>query len=140
MFNSSSVYEANQWDAYQHKLSPYLSNDEYELISNFYEEASVIKRLQNDVKQFCLFSLQNRSVSYYNASYSVIQSNPNPDQHQDEINNIRSKFNNVSVQPYIPKHYGMYLSKYLEEYKPLVGTTAFQKLEKLVNKKAFIVF
>lgn len=139
MFNSSLVYDVNQWDVYHHKIFGHLSTDEYELISTFYEAASVIKRLQNDVKQFCLFSLQNRSVNYYNASYSVILSKSNPEQYQDEINNIRSKFNTVSIQAYIPKHYGVYLSKYLDDHKPLVGTTAFQRLEKLVNKKAFII-
>lgn len=56
------------------------------------------------------------------------------------INNTIQKFNNRSAPSYIPKHYGIFLSKYLNEYKPLVGTTAFQKLEKLANKKKFWIF
>jgi len=140
MFNSSLIYEVNQWGVYHHKLFSHLSTDEYEMISNFYEDAAVIRRLQNDVKQFCLFYLQNKSVNYYNASFSVLKDDASIEHYQTAINDIGAKFDGVRVASYIPKHYGLYLSKYLDEYKPLVGTTAFQKLEKLVNKKPFIIF
>ena len=116
MFNSSLIYDVNQWDVYHHKLFSHLSTDDYEMISNFYEGASVIRGLQNDVKQFCLFSLQNRSVNYYNASFSVLKDDASTEQYQDAINNIGAKFDGVRVASYIPKHYGLYLSKYLDEF------------------------
>lgn len=135
MFNSTLVYDINQWEVYHHKLFRHLSTDEYELVSSFYEEASAMKRVQIEVKQFFLFSMQNRVINFYNATFSVVPKDNNIESCQNDVDNIHSKFNSINVPLYIPKYYGMYLSKHLDEYTPLVGTTAFQKLETLANKK-----
>lgn len=67
IFNSNPVYEINLWDTHNSKIFKELSQDEYGMVSEFYENAAIIKRLQNDIKQFCLFAMQARSGNYYNA-------------------------------------------------------------------------
>ena len=139
ILNSNPVYEINLWDTHSSKIFKELSQDEYEMISEFYENASIIKRLQNDIKQLSLFAMQARSENYHNDIFNHVYMDTDDNTCNSNIKDTIQKFNNRSIPSYIPKHYGIFLFKYLNEYKPL-DTTAFQKLEKLANKKKFLFF
>lgn len=139
MFNSKLVYEENYWDKYHHELFKYIDYDDYNIISSFYKNASVLRKIQVDVKQFSLFSLQAKAMNYYNIIYGDGCRNPNVISYPNIMSDVSARFNAMAPKPFIPLHYGIFLSKYVGEFSPLTGTSAYEKLKKLAAKKYFFM-
>ena len=135
MYNSPYVYINNKWDIYSHILSRYLSVEEFDTISNFYEKATKINKCQHDVKNFILFGLQNRCNNYFNSIYCSLNKCEDTSESAAMIEKTRIKFDAAQVPPYIPLHYAQYLSKYLTTSPKISGTELSRKLEKLSVKK-----
>lgn len=135
MYNSPYIYINNKWDIYNHILSSYLSVQEFDTISDFYENATKINKCQHDVKNFILFGLQNRCANYFNSIYCSLNKCEDTLESAAMIEKTRIKFDTAKVPSYIPLHYAQYLSEYLTTSPKISGTELSRKLEKLSVKK-----
>ncbi|WP_406044065.1 hypothetical protein [Succinimonas sp.] len=140
-FISNPIFTQNKFEIYSAELVPYLTHDEYEQLISFYNTASVLLRLQNDVKGFSMLALSSRGTNYYNAAYGYAfhQDHSEVKTIQASLNGFYTSSNDITVNPYVPFQYGVYFDKYITEYKPLTGTVLFDKLEKLSNSNIFIL-
>lgn len=135
MYNSVTIYEQNFWNDYRHQLFNYLSSDDYELISKFYDNATMIKRFQNDIKNFILTSLQYRGIDRCHLLLIyTLMSNDN-ETLQKDINNKISLYDRIVTSSYVPYHYGESISTYLSTYQRISGTTAYRSLIKMSKRK-----
>lgn len=135
MYNSVIIYEQNFWNDYRHQLFNYLTTDEYELISKFYDNAAMIKRFQNDIKNFILTSLQYRGIDRCHLLLIYTLITTDSDNLQKDINNKINLYDRIISSPYIPYHYGESISTYLSTYQRISGTTAYQSLIKMSKRK-----
>lgn len=138
MYNSVIIFEQNLWYTYRHQLFNYLSTNDYALISKFYENASMIKMFQEDVKNFMLSSLKNRGKARSNILLLCTLFNENLGELNNLVNEKTKLYDSVVSTSYIPLHYGQYIPTYLSAFQPISGTTAYSSLIKL-SKKMFLL-
>lgn len=135
MLNSQIVFEQNFWNMYRHELFNYLTMNEYELISKFYENVSMIKGFQHDIKNFILYSMQNKMINRYQAIFSSISNLGNEDEIRKMVKEVKLKYDSLQINAYVPLHYGISIVTYLSAYQMLSGTNAYSKLIKLSKKE-----
>mgnify|MGYP004556629997 CR=1 FL=1 len=134
-FISTPIFSTNQFELYSAVLIKHLSHDEYELLSSFYKTASVILRLQTDVKQFSYLCMSSKANNFYMITCKKMEQNESTKDIVSEINKWNDVNKIINVPSYIPAQYGLYFDKYITEYHQLTGTVLFSKLDKLTHKK-----
>ena len=134
-FISTPIFSKNQFELYSAVLIKHLSHDEYELLSSFYKTASVILRLQTDVKQFSYLCMSSKANNFYMIACKKMEQNESTKDIVSEINKWNDVNKIINVPSYIPVQYGLYFDKYITEYHQLTGTVLFSKLDKLTHKK-----
>lgn len=145
-FVSTPIIVNNEFKNFSKILLPFFTKDEYEIINNFYQKVSIIARLQNDVKQFSLFSLQSRANNYYQCAYGVCfgmlkenNSEKGVAPINDSIKDLVDKLNQISVPAYIPKQYLTFLQDNLECVNKIDTSSIILKLESISKMNRYNV-
>lgn len=145
--DDNSVYLSREiaydgaWSSYKHLMIKQLSNSEFDLLQKFFDSAYQIEKTRSDIIYCFKLSWNNKSLVYqlmngkFNDPTYVI-----PDTYTGKSKNITeliSEFNianqaTIGFNPQIAYN-GLYAE--LNNYSALSGTTAYEKLLKIANRK-----
>lgn len=133
MHYSVPIFEDNAWEKYKHLLVSKLSNFDYATIEHFYEVAQTIKSQQVLIKEYINENLHYKAISYYNGEYgrinmSIFNQNDTENTLMYDLNKLRSLYNSINIQTHIPVEFYNGLSRGLNSYNRLTGTTTFDKI------------
>lgn len=131
---SVTIFEDNAWEKYKHLLVSQLNNFDYAAIEHFYEVAQTIKIQQTLIKKNINENLHSKANLYYAGEYGRINMsifNKNDKEEETlmcDLNKLRSLYNSINVQTHIPIEFYNGLSRGINSYNRLTGTTTFDNI------------
>ena len=133
IYYSEELPSKEIWNSYRHLFINNISQTDYYLIDNFFETTDKIRRQQIRMKECVIDSFKAKSIGTYIMNY--FQAFISDDVTRDiDFRKIRNMMSNLCIEPVLIGEYDVALQRYLTEYTPLRGTTAFKTLEELAAK------
>lgn len=133
IYYSEELPSKEIWNNYRHLFINNISQTDYCLIDNFFETTDKIRRQQIRMKECVIDSFKAKSIGTYimNCFQAFISDDVTRD---SDVKKIRTMMSNLCIEPVLIGEYDVALQRYLTEYTPLRGTTAFKTLEELAAK------
>lgn len=127
VYNTTQIIHENSWEQYKHLFVKVLNNSEYELVQTFFDNAEKLERSRLEIIETIKTAWRDKSSTQQQIIADIIKNKP-----EDWQNNVQ-RFESI----YIPLDYVFTpdiviaaLTKCLNNFYPISGTTAYQKIQK----------
>lgn len=127
IYHSKVILRDNLWEQYKHLFVKRLSTPEYEIIQRFFENAEQLERAREDIINTITTAWKEKSVVLHQVIGGMVASNEAVS--HEEIQKFQVPFGALDIV-FTPDVAIQALTKNLNNFNFLTGTTAYEKIRK----------
>lgn len=139
MYYVKAIFEENMWEKYRHLFVKKLSAPEYQLIQSFFDNAGMLERVRSEIVDMITTSWHEKSAASHHIIASILneKSQLGCSATKEQIDKIiariemfKKDFSECDTS-FTPNISIASLMVSLNNYYPVSGTTAYQKLKNI---------
>lgn len=127
VYHTQIILKDNLWEQYKHLFVKLLNSSEYDLIQAFYDNAEKLERSRLEIIGTITTAWRDKSTVEHQVLADIIRKTPND--WENELISFQSKFRPVDMV-FTPDIAINALTKSIDNFYPVSGTTAYQKIQK----------
>lgn len=125
VYHSKPIIKENMWEQYKHLFAKRLTGAEYELVQHFFDHAEQLERARLDIISTIVNGWKDKS----SVEHQVVAQMLTGGATNEQIDTFRMQYRPLDMV-FTPNIAIEALTKSLDTFSALVGTTAFAKLAK----------
>lgn len=134
VFHSKKILEQNMWEEYKHLFVKRLSRPNYNLVQEFFDNAEQLERARTDIINLIVSSWNNKSITEHGIIADYIKMSPSEVEARSKIDYFENIFRPLDIV-YIPNIAINSLTKNLNDFRSIIGTSAYETIQKISYSK-----